>query len=640
MNNTDLKEIKKYFNDFLLLKKRSIFSDYIHNYLLNKELCKEFQDIINVISDIIISYLYNIKKEINTNIKHNNFSIYKLNDIVENYYNDISYISNIIDDNIYKLLLNHFVSIILTDNYVLHFLSNTFKHMENEYHDDIILLFKNIEKITKNHSNIYNIIINKISYIFINFIDSKETYISELNNIKIIYELNYNIKKVLEINNYFFMIKHNINNILGPLLYNKLLYIIKNNSIAEIAYTFKNLWYDISNIYNKSNNLSLITQNIILLLKTNNDFKDIVNILDIIITSYSLFNDNHTLDIIYSILNDKFESNDLLYDIMNYYYKNNINQYLNLLNIFININNKDYIINNHFLLLLEKLFNNYDIKKSIVKLIDEEKCLFYFLCNKLKNKQTLYFNKIKNLINDIELSYNYNLEYNNVNIIITSYENCNINYEEGYINSNILKHNENTQLNNLLIEYNNYYTNCNYESKSLTWYLHYGEIDITYNNKNIKLLPIQFLILELFDENDSIPINEINNLEFLSNYNLSLKNKIIRSLIDSNLLYINDNNLILNTNTNFETDLIEIYMNIFNNNISYKTNFVISRDDITKTNINHILKTKTLSYDDLYFNTSYNIKIFKLNKEIFDKAIEYLVNMDYIILENNKFIKL
>ena len=112
------------------------------------------------------------------------------------------------------------------------------------------------------------------------------------------------------------------------------------------------------------------------------------------------------------------------------------------------------------------------------------------------------------------------------------------------------------------------------------------------------------------------------------------------SLIDSNLLYKNNNDLLLNNDTNFETNLIDIYMNISNNNIIYKNDLVLSREDITKTNINHILKTKIMTYNELFFNTCNNIKIFKLNKEIFDKSIEYLIKMDYIIFENNKFIKL
>ena len=121
---------------------------------------------------------------------------------------------------------------------------------------------------------------------------------------------------------------------------------------------------------------------------------------------------------------------------------------------------------------------------------------------------------------------------------------------------------------------------------------------------------------------------------------MSLKNRIIQSLIDSNLLYKDNNNIILNNNTNFETNLIDIYMNMSNNNIIYKNNLVLSREDITKTNINHILKTNNMTYNELYFNTCNNIKIFKLNKDIFDKSIEYLIKMDYIIFENNKFIKL
>jgi len=586
MNNS---EIEIQLNNYLLHSKKDIIFNSLNQ---------------DIVSNVIINYLHNIRKDIRQSIKNNNFNLDKLNNIINNYYDAITYLSNVAS---YEKLLIHFVSYILTDTIILDYLGKIFNQLDYNYHNDIICLFQNISIITKDYTYILNIIINKISYTFINSI----VYHNIINhNIKIIYELNYIVKKVVEINKYFYMIKDNINNILGPIIYDKLLYIMKHTTLQEVAIIFKYLWTNINNIYT----CDKIVDTILLLLKNNNE---LIPILNIIITSYSIFN-NKSLSLIYLILNDKFESNELLFNVMEHFYNSDL--YLNLLNIILNINNKDNIINNHYRLLTDKLFNNYDITKPIYDLLEKERYIFNFIKN----------NKINRLINDIETSYNYNLKYNNINVIITSYEICNINYNEGYVSSDLLS-------NSLLTSYNKYYTECNNGNKSLVWYLHYGEMDITYNNINIKLLPIQYMILELFNEKNEIPIDS---LKILSNYTLSSKNKIIKSLVDSNIVFMNNNKLTLNNNTNFETDLIQVYTNISNYNMTCSSDFILDKLDITKTNINHILKTKTLFYDELYSITSNNIKIFKLNKIIFNKAIDYLIKMDYIIFENDKYVKL
>jgi len=152
------------------------------------------------------------------------------------------------------------------------------------------------------------------------------------------------------------------------------------------------------------------------------------------------------------------------------------------------------------------------------------------------------------------------------------------------------------------------------------------------------MLPIHFMILELYTDNSQLLIDDINNLDIFLNYSADLKYKIIQSMIESNLLYINNNYLVLNMNTNFESNLIDIYLNITNyKNVIDINELMLSREDITKSNIIHILKTYQLSYSDLFSKIVLEIKIFKLTQDIFNKALDYLIKMDYIIYSNNLY---
>ena len=155
MNNIEIKEIKKYFYEYFFFRKKSLFSNYIHNYIFNHN---NKNNIINIITNVIIKYLYYIKNKIKKDIISNNYDLYKLNKLISEYYNDINYLSQLLNDyynDIYKILLNYFVSYILTDIDIIIFLKNIFIKMDNIYHNNIILLFNNINKLTNKYSNIY-----------------------------------------------------------------------------------------------------------------------------------------------------------------------------------------------------------------------------------------------------------------------------------------------------------------------------------------------------------------------------------------------------------------------------------------------------------------------------------------------------
>ena len=674
-------------NEINIIKVKEDINIYIHNIFHKSQeplILQNIQIDINYliglifnINNIVDEHLYSKRKEIRESIANNTFTILDLNNYIKYFIHNINCINNLLkslNDNIlkqanierYEKNIDTFISLILNDIKIFNFLGKIFIDFDNiyKYHIEILKLINNVKCLWHFNFNKYEIFINKISNLFVNKLYNNLVEYNFHNNINHIYKLNYMMDYIKNINKYYCCIVYSINRLIGPILYNNILYIINNNTISEIAIVFNNSWQIIYSFYKDLHYNNQIINNIILLLKKSTNIDDIINIFNIIISCFVIWNNNH-LNLLKIVLNDKFNNNiDLLYNIMNYYHntiyeEHNIlsdwdlinpneksiiyNKYIILLTIILNIDDKDIILEIHYALLINKLFNNYN-KKYFLELLVYEKNIFNNIINK-KFKDNKSTNTFIKLINDLSLSYKINSNFlnnnilNNINIIITSYENPIINHDEGYIQNNVI--NNNYQIDNILTNYNNNYERINNNSKHLLWYLHYGEINITYNNINIKMLPIHFIILELFTNVDQILFDEINNLNIFLNYSSELKFKIIQSLIDSNLLYINNNYLVLNQNSNFDSNLIEIYLNTTNyKNIININELNISREDITKSNIMHILKTQNLSYSDLFSISLLKIKVFKLTKEIFNKVLDYLIKMDYIIYSDNLYIKM
>jgi hypothetical protein len=63
------------------------------------------------------------------------------------------------------------------------------------------------------------------------------------------------------------------------------------------------------------------------------------------------------------------------------------------------------------------------------------------------------------------------------------------------------------ELGKYLKYYELYYVEKYKKERILNWFPHFGEINITYLDKNFKMLPIQFMIVEMFTNIDEININ-------------------------------------------------------------------------------------------------------------------------------------
>jgi hypothetical protein len=385
----------------------------------------------------------------------------------------------------------------------------------------------------------------------------------------------------------------------------------------------------------------------------NNDNYNII--LDFIINHYINYKINkYIINELLHILNDtiliKYIDNNIKKLWSLYPYKYQINKINKILNLYIHIEllkntdnkkitNEQYYENYYesFIKRLFVIFTNNNLKYQ--QLIEYEYKFIIYLQNYQNNYNVSKYLKI---IDDLNKSYKMKTELaipNNFNILITSYS-WNINKIDGNIkipNSSLLYP--------YLNLYNINYHILNIKQKIIIWFGHYGYIDIEYLNINIKLLPVQFIILELFDnDNIKIPVNNILNLTCNINYNINFKKQIINSLIIGNLLLIKNEYIILNTEPTFETNYIELFhknYNIQNSILDINLNiYVYSEKEIICSNISNILNNNPLHKTILYHLLKTKIKQFIVTNKLFDMAINYLIEKDYIKINNDIYEKL
>ena len=232
------------------------------------------------------------------------------------------------------------------------------------------------------------------------------------------------------------------------------------------------------------------------------------------------------------------------------------------------------------------------------------------------------------------------------NMIITSFNTWESNVFDVATNfSKVTTKNENGKLFNdklsqMFQAYSELYS-VMYSDRYLNWYLHTGSVDFKYKtNKGyveLKMLPLQGMVLELFSTKDKINLVELFNLESISSYSRADKEKILDIFIDNKIVSLDGYHIILNMN------LEPCKLNIINDFFSVsslpekwedevKEEIANNKIDVVKTKINHLVKKNPMTIDTLYTECS-KINVFKLDRELFDKAIKYMIEMDYIELD-------
>lgn len=652
--------IENYFENYLYSDLKILAPSYIDQSIYFNKI--NISNLIVNIQSLIKDSLIQRRNNIRSFIKKERFGLCDLTKFLKDFINKIKYIKNITSVN--SLILENSIqqlnNIIISDSLIQLFIEDQVISFNKDI-KDLLQFIKKLSLICNN--DIYIKMIKLIGGMYKKqIINTEELPIPQ--NFRRIQKINNAIKYYHQINsNYVFINKEiiELNFPIFKLILENLIEIIQLNPLSEIDYTINKLWSYIINIkkYDFDDLISTISNEI--LNRCSNSIDNISD-LEIIIRFNKYFSElevphtsfyKHNLFIakISSSIINYFNNESKTIIFMNNFINdcilnNQISDAITAILISNNINNIDVFINTFYDLLIKRLTNKINLTNEVdfKKYIDIEKEIAMHLSN-LKGKGNLY--KINKVINDTANSYNENILFNNlskrllnnkVSIITTSYNNWNINQSEGIINTKILDTIKNTQLGKYLKYYELFYTERYDNKRIINWFLHFGEINITYLNQNLLMFPIQFMIVEMFNDVEQLPFQEIISSKILINYSDKFKNDIINSIIISGLFIIDNENIILSKSIDIKNNLIEIFLNTSEYPNIWEQlkerELAHSREEIVNTVINHLIKTCSKERTELYSLVKENIKLFKLDEEIFNKSLKYLIEMDYIRLND------
>ena len=231
---------------------------------------------------------------------------------------------------------------------------------------------------------------------------------------------------------------------------------------------------------------------------------------------------------------------------------------------------------------------------------------------------------------------------NTFKLIITSLDAWKINHTIGYSETIINNEAFTTILCNKMFQYNKMIVNNDVSSK-LIMYPHLGCVDIEIYDKQISVLPAHMFCLELFiNPNIELSYDYIFEKvkENMSNYTNDFIKCIIDSLIGPILVKKDDLLCIRNDINNVKID-INMICNYKETIIEeMKEELCHNKIDIIKTNINHFIKLfDKITNDTMYDLVSKNIKLFSVNKKLFDDAIQSLIKHDYIQYNDSNYLQ-
>lgn len=648
-------------------KIQNYFENYFHsntNVMITsiiKQLLWFNKDSTIIINDIIktesVKYLIERRKIIRNNIKQHEFNISScLNKVINDIKTKIDFLKVISNDSIYHFVKS-FSSIILSDIYIQSVIEINVLELNVDRNKEIEETCKILKSISSHDNNSsYFWFLNFLGTAFKKKVLEKEPY-PVPDNINRMIVFNETIKLYDNIKKYYGF-SLDISNILYPLkllLKNQFYKIIKYNTLDEITYIM-NLdivckFFDTEAIVlDSAADIDNIADTLIMRMKDikEDSISDTKMILDIysfcsrmeitlgkryigslyikdnIIKIANIMNNV----IINNTITNNTIANDLYYD---------INKVISILkNPSID---KDLFIIHYNKYLIRRLltFINMDIN-NFTRHITYEKTIYKSFAILLGVKHLFVTNK---LLNDTTDSWNNSNSNNNKIVsVITTSNYWDINFNEGILTKEVYM-NQNTVLFNIIKDYANTFINNNM-NKVINYYPHYGEVIVSYMDKDIKMLPVQFMILELFTNNKIVNYKTIITAPFLNSYNLTFIKDIIMSLVKGKLLTCNDNNYELKT-SDFETDLINIFMVTMNQYIdtNIMNNLMHSRRDIVNTNINHTIKLNPLNKQELYNIIKDSIDVFNVTMEIFEDSLLYMIKSDYIVLnKDNKYEKI
>jgi hypothetical protein len=648
-DNLILDNLENYFENYLQNNNKVILYEYMTQVLYFNPKIINSPQLNKIIFNQLESYIVSVRNNMRTSIKKNLFNLDSgLNKFFVDFKIKVNFINSFTNSYICEDWITSLLDIIINDIYIKNYIEQNITNG-----DTVIKVYLTL---LKYNCNVLNAFIKILADIHKKHITIRSDYPIPV-NIKRLYDFKNTLKKMLEITDRYKNVptlSYKLNLYIKEVIINDFIDIITNNSVSEINIFIKETDAELSYIlYNdkaKSKLIDKINNGIVI-----NELQlNILEINDIIyILNFIKLNNNDSSVVIKVSYNKLLERianiPDLinkLFDMVdknmaNYMDTMKMNISLLIINILEHYKNKDEMIKNYYKSLLKRLLYNFNtITDHIIfnRYLDSETKLFSPFIIRLS---TLLY-PIKKIISDFRESFQIKdkLKKSNsllypINIPLIS-NNMEINVSDGVIPANIIE-NPTTQLTQELYKVQTCYNQQYKNTKSISWLAHFGEVNIIYINKAIKLLPIQMLILELFNEIDFRTKNDLLTSPYLQNYSQDFKFKILDSFVKGNLLIRVNNTYFLNNETNFSDDLISIFHSLLNSNqkvIEHKE-LVHLRQEITMTNINSLLKINKYNYSDISKKLKEQIKLFVLDDKIIDESLKIMLDKDYIIFNTD-----
>lgn len=657
INKTKLiKKIENYFENYLCSDIRVLPPDYIKQSVYFGNIT--FYDIQDNILQFVKDFLIERRNTMRSFIKKDIFEIKTLNKFVKSFIKKIEYLNdelktnNVIIDNGTEFLSN----LIISDSLIMLFIEEQILLFDKTIQNSIEKFIDNVKslnlhrKIIKTFSNIYKK----------DLINSKEIVPLSEDHYRI-YKLNNSIVYCNNIKEYYHFVE-NINLIINDLIYvvfENLIDVIKYNNIYDIELVFNNCF---SQIIQLCKHIDEDTKNVIfnnfnkeMLTMINKHFKssyELICIINILKHTEKLIQ-NQTYKEIYQkniarLLSDTKILSEINHKIDILIKEQDKDQLANILSFISIIKNKDIFINNYQQYLIKRqmeiISSNINVAFKLEKIEFEREIadgISLFCPPKLTYK-------LHKIISDTKDSIIYLVNYQNktknkdLNVIITSYNIWDINQTEGMIDKSIIEENNSILFNKLKI-FQEYYNKMCLDMKTLIWYPHFGEIIIEFNNQELKMLPIQYMVVELFTFENSISLDKILNQNFIKNYSPKFKDDIIASLIASNLFKLKNNILIIE-NDKYKNDLIEIFFTASDYATVWEEKrmeeLIHTREEIISSVINHILKKESMTYEKLFDYVKNTIDVFDVVNILFVKTIKQMEKLDYLEFKDNMWHKI
>lgn len=667
VDNSDLTSmIENYFENLLHSDEKVIHPDLISQILwFRKDV-----DYSNCLTKQLEQYLKQKKNLIRTNIKKGIFQIDDLIRMIVSYNQKVNRFSLVCieKDNILKLSSLQLFELILSDPSMIGLLKNQLGDIENNKKKEFVEIFKVMKTISDNNPQLkaYQWFLLLVSSSLKEVADeiNNKTYPVPENQQSLII-LTMVLKFCEKVIDYYSFSKNDISNILVgsvSVLCELLIKFFEFSSMKQITAIFKNNYKIIGKLvytpnlnYNEVLFKDFLTSQFIKYMndKLNKEMIIDFNIIYNFCECYKLFEPfliNNNKDVINKRISDLFSDdkiqNLLIDNIHNCILSNNSDEeklkFKNILYFCNTIKEKDKFIDNYNRKLITRLLHNNSLEQITI-----EKKYYDVMKEKFGNKNLYRTNKIifnaeqsccdLNNFNQLE---DIKKHTDNLKIMTGSFQNWDINQNEGLVETDNLV--SNSELNRLLATYDLFYKKRYENKRKLLWYPHFGEIEFTYNEIDYKMLPIQYMILELI-QTTNFEKENILNAEILQNYSQEFKKSLVGSLIEGGIVKEEENKLIINSISDTR-DYIELFFNTTDYSYIWeekrKEAFFLTREEIISANINHYAKVKPILKNDLFDLINKNLNLFELEKDIFDKVLKQMIEKDYVSIKDDLVEKL